>query len=420
MTEEGVKKPQVSYDQEDTSSCGERESIQKSESSATPSEEAPPPKKYRAVWIATAIFLVAAVLFWFYWLGIGRFHETTDDAYINGNMIMVTPQISGIITTILVDNTQMVEPGQPIVEIDKHEYEISFEKARADLGDAVRNVCQMFFRVEQLEAKKKVAEADLLRAKLDYQHRRALVSDASVSREDFEHSETTLSAAFATLAQVDKELLGAVAEVENTSVDTHPKVDQAKAAFRKSFLALHRCTVRAPTYGIITLRKAQLGQWVNAQDALLSLVPLDQIWVDANFREMSLKNLRIGQPVELFSDMYGRWKKFHGRVIGLNPGTGSVFSILPPQNATGNWIKIVQRVPIKIALDPGELKSHPLVLGLSMTAKIDTHKRSGLRLPQLADSKPIYSSDVYEKELEGVDGMIDEIITQNASYSEPD
>jgi membrane fusion protein (multidrug efflux system) len=214
---------------------------------------------------------------------------------------------------------------------------------------------------------------------------------------------------------VDKELLGAIAEVENTTVATHPKVDQAKAAFRKAFLALHRCTVRAPTYGIITLRKAQLGQWVKAQDPLLSLVPLDEIWVDANFREVSLKNLRIGQPVELFSDMYGRWKKFHGQVVGLNPGTGSVFSVLPPQNATGNWIKIVQRVPVKIALNPEELKTEPLVLGLSMTAKIDTHERSGLRLPQSAAPKPIYRSEVYEEELRGVDELIEAVISTNTS-----
>jgi membrane fusion protein (multidrug efflux system) len=353
-----------------------------------------------------------------YWLGIGQFHEATDDSYVNGNMIMLTPQINGIITTILADNTQLVEPGQPLIELDKHDSEIAFERARADLGAAVRTVCQMFIRVEQLQAKKKVAEAALLRSKLDYQHRKALVSDASVSREDFEHSETTLSAAFASLAEVDKELLGAIAEVENTSVSAHPKVDQAKASFRKAFLTLYRCTVRAPTYGIVTLRRAQLGQWVKASDPLLSLVPLDQIWVDANFREVNLKNLRIGQPVELFSDMYGRWKKFHGRVVGLNPGTGSVFSILPPQNATGNWIKIVQRVPVKISLSPEELKTHPLVLGLSMTAKIDTHVRSGQRLPQAAEIKPIYASDVYAKELAGVDAMIEEVIAENTFFEQ--
>jgi membrane fusion protein (multidrug efflux system) len=378
-------------------------------------DEKKPSKKSRAIWITTALFIVSGLSYWIYWLGIGQYQESTDDSYVNGNMIMLTPQIDGIITTILADNTQWVEPGQPLIELDKHDYEIAFERAKADLGDAVRSVCQMFFRVEQLTAKKKVAEAALLRAKLDYQHRRALVSDASVSREDFEHSETTLSAAFAELAEADKELLGAIAEVENTSVDTHPKVAQAKANFRKAYLALYRCTVRSPVYGIVTLRKAQLGQWVKAADPLLSLVPLDQIWVDANFREVSLKNLRIGQPVELYSDMYGRWKKFHGRVIGLNPGTGSVFSILPPQNATGNWIKIVQRVPVKISLNPEELKAYPLVLGLSMTAKIDTHGRSGQRLPHASESKPIYSSDVYAKELEGVDALIDEVIAENTS-----
>jgi membrane fusion protein (multidrug efflux system) len=367
------------------------------------------------IWIATGIFVLIALSYWLYWHGIGQYHETTDDAYVNGNMIMLTPQIDGIVTAILADNTQLVEPGQPLIELDRHDYEIAFEKARGDLGSAVREVKQMFLRVEQLQAKKKVAEASLLRSKLDYQHRKALVSDASVSREDFEHSETTLSAAFASLLEVDKELLGAVAEVENTTIGDHPRVVQAKANFRERYLALYRCTVRAPSYGIITLRKAQLGQWVRAIDPLLSLVPLDQIWVDANYREVSLKNLRIGQPVELFSDMYGRRKKFHGRVVGLNPGTGSVFSILPPQNATGNWIKIVQRVPVKINLNPEELKAYPLVLGLSMTTKVDTHSRSGPQLPQCSEIKPIYSSDVYEKELEGVDALIETVIRENGA-----
>jgi len=371
--------------------------------------------KHRALWIATAIFVLIGLTYALYWFGIGQFNEKTNDSYVNGNMIMLTPQVDGIITTILTDNTQLVEPGQPLIELDRHEYEIAFERARGDLGSAVREISQKFIRVEQLQAKKKVAEAALLRAKLDYQHRKMLVSDASVSREDFEHSETTLSAAFAGLVEVDKELLGAIAEVENTTVADHPKVIQAKANFRKSYLNLYRCTVKAPTYGIVTLRKAQLGQWVRATDPLLSIVPLDQIWVDANFREVSLKNLRIGQPVELFSDMYGRWKTFHGRIVGLNPGTGSVFSILPPQNATGNWIKIVQRVPVKISLNAEELKAHPLILGLSMTAKVDTHGRSGLRLPEGSETKPIYSSDVYDKELEGVDALIEKVIIENAA-----
>lgn len=225
--------------------------------------------------------------------------------------------------------------------------------------------------------------------------------------------------AIALLMQTEKELESAVAQIENTTIATHPLVEQAKASLRSSFLSLHRCTVLAPVRGIVTQRKAQVGQWVVSNDPLLALVPLDQIWVDANFREVDLKNFRIGQPVSLFADMYGRRKKFHGKLVGLNPGTGSVFSILPPQNATGNWIKIVQRIPVKISLDPNEINKRPLVLGLSMTATVDIHDKSGLRLPHVTASKPLYKTGIYADELAGADEMIEQIISDNTSYGGP-
>lgn len=375
--------------------------------------QTPKSRRKMIFWLTVAFFVICALIFFLYWLIWGQFKESTKDAYVTGNMIMMTPQIDGIVTTILVDNTQMVEAGQVAVELDPHDYEIALDKAKADLGDSLRLVTQMFLKVEELEAKKEVINASLIKAQLDYAHREVLVSDYSVSREDFEHSETALLAAYAAVIEVEKQLLGAAAEIENTTVRTHPRVEQAKAALRRAFLFLHRCKVLVPSHGLITQRKAQVGQWVKASDPLMALVPIDQIWVDANFREVDLKNLRIGQPVILVSDIYGRDVKFHGKVVGLNPGTGSVFSILPPQNATGNWIKIVQRVPVKISLDPDEIKKHPLVLGLSMTVHIDTHNRDGLRLPTLAESKPIYSSSVYDNELLGVDELIDQIIADN-------
>jgi membrane fusion protein (multidrug efflux system) len=369
--------------------------------------------KHKALWISSTLFALCALVFGVYWFSYARFHESTDDAYVNGNMIMLTPQISGIVTTILTDNTKLVEAGQPLIELDRHDYEIAFQNAKGNLAETVRQVCSMYILVEELKAKKQAAQSDLLRAKRDYMHRKELVGDASVSREDFEHSETTLSYALAYVKQVEKELGSAVAKVTSTTIETHPLVEQAKSSLRSSFLALHRCTVRSPTKAIVTLRKAQVGQWVSASTPLLSLVPLDQIWVDANFREVSLKNMRIGQPVELFSDMYGRSTKYHGKVVGLNPGTGSVFSVLPPQNATGNWIKIVQRVPVKISLDPKEVEQNPLVLGLSVIATTNTTERGGLQLPKLSAPEPIYDTQVYTDELAGADEMIDSIVKEN-------
>jgi membrane fusion protein (multidrug efflux system) len=197
---------------------------------------------------------------------------------------------------------------------------------------------------------------------------------------------------------------------------------QAKASLKEAFLNLHRCTVLSPVRGIVTQRKIQVGQYVKSQDPLLSIVPLDQIWVDANFREVQLENLRIGQPVRLRSDMYGGDMDFHGTIVGLNPGTGSVFSVLPPQNATGNWIKIIQRIPVKISLKSEELNKAPLVLGLSMTVWANTHERDGRRLPTATLIKPAYETVIYEEELSGVDQLIEAIIAENISddneYSE--
>lgn len=374
-------------------------------------------KKHRQKWIlinVISFFVLCIVVYLIYWLVWGQFKESTDDAYVNGNMIVLTPQIDGIVTTILTDNTQLVEAGQVLAELDPHDYEIAFEKSKADLAETVRQVVQLFLKVDELDAKREVSQANLLRASLDYKHRQPLVADGSVSREEFEHSETTFYAAYFSLAEVAKELQAARAEVENTTIATHPKVEQSKTALQKAFLALHRCKVLAPARGIITQRKAQVGQWVKAADPLMALVPIEQMWVDANFREVSLKYLRIGQPVKLVSDMYGGDMPYQGHVVGLNPGTGSVFSILPPQNATGNWIKIIQRVPVKISLDPTELKEHPLVLGLSMTVTVDTHDRSGLQLPHASAAKPIYASDVYTNELDGVDEIINQIISDNS------
>ena len=363
--------------------------------------------------ICTALFLVAIIVFTVAWLIWWRFEEETDDAYVNGNMILITPQQKGIITTILADNTQLVEEGQPILELDKTDYEIALNRAKAELGNAVRSVVQMFVKVKELEAKRDASRADFLRACLDYKHRRELVDDQSVSVEEFEHSQTSALSAFSGYKEVEQELEAARARVGNTTVSRHPEVERAKANLQAVFLELHRCVVRAPARGIITQRKAQVGGWVQAADALMSLVPIDQVGVDANYREVDLKNLRIGQPVHLKSDMYGDEVIFKGTIVGLNPGTGSVFSILPPQNASGNWIKILQRIPVKISLDADQIKNFPLMLGLSMTATTYTRDRTGQRLSRTVVRKPIYKTNVYSQELEGVDEMTRKIIAEN-------
>ncbi len=373
-------------------------------------------KRRKAIAIAVAIFLILGLAFFLYWLIWWRFEETTDDAYVNGNQVMVMPQVQGIVTSILTDDTQFVCEGQMLISLDPHDFIVAFERAKGHLGQTVRDVSQLFATVGQLAAELEVRKADLLRASLDYEHRKNLVDSGSVSREDFEHSETSLYAAYASLQAAEENLLGAEVEVKGTTILTHPRVQMAKAQLKEAFLSLHRCTIYAPATGIATQRSVQVGQSVTPGTPLLSIVPIDQMWIDANYREVQLKNLRIGQKVKINVDMYGRDIPFHGCIVGLNPGTGSVFSVLPPQNATGNWIKIVQRLPVRISLDPDEIKKYPLFLGLSVETRTDTHERSGARLPTLSVQKPFYSTCVFASELEGVDDVIEDIIEENYYY----
>ncbi len=377
---------------------------------------ASPKKKYLAAWVGASFFFLLIGAVWLaYWLFWGQFKEWTNDAYTNGNMILISPFHEGIVVAIHADNAQKVEKGQVLVELDRHAFEIALEKAKADLAEAVRDVVQMFFRVESLRARIQGCEARVVRARLDYEHRAELVSDGSVSREDYEHSETDLTAALAALTEAEKEWAEAVSQIQSTTPFNHPKVEMAKAAVKQAFLDLNRCSIRAPASGIIGKRIVQVGEWAGPRDSMMILVPLDELWVDANFREVEIEHIRIGQPVDLVSDMYGKGTVFRGRIAGLNPGTGQVFSILPPQNATGNWIKIIQRVPVKVNLNPADLQSHPLVLGLSMEVTVDTHDRSGKRLPEAGADLPLYRTDVYAGELDGADELIEEILSQNCS-----
>ncbi len=373
-------------------------------------EEASSPKLKKGLWIATICFLFILLIFLAMWLIWWRFEAKTKDAYVNGNMVIVTPKQKGIITTILADNTQLVEAGQPLLELDRHEYEIALHRAKAELGSAVRQAAQSFIKVKELEAKRDANRSHFLRACLDYKHRKELVADQSVSQEDFEHSQSALFSAFSLLREVDQELESARVQAGRTTIAHHPLVEKAKANLEMAFLELNRCVIKAPVRGIVAQRKTQVGEWVQPSDPLLCIVPTDQIWVDANYREVSLKHLRIGQPAILYSDMYGKRVRYRGKIAGFNPGTGSVFSVLPPQNASGNWIKIIQRLPVKISLDPKEVQEFPLWLGLSMTVSIDIHDQSSSRIPEAASDAPIYHTNIYTEELNGVEDLIRQII----------
>lgn len=381
----------------------------------SPESAPPPPNHQRRKWLFWFSFSVIAlaILLLIYWLIWGRFEEWTDDAYVGGNMVIVTPQVSGIVTRITADDTDFVEEGRLLIQLDPTDAIIACEKRKDELAAAVRSIVQKFEKVHELEAERDAKKADLIRAEQDFQHREGLIGSGGVSIEDYEHAIASLSVAIAQLALVDHKLKAALAEVEGTSIEDHPLVNTSKDNLRAAWVALQRCKIAAPATGIIAQRRAQVGEWVDPNDPLLAIVPLDQMWVNANYKEVQLKHLRIGQPVEVVSDTYGGSVVYHGKVLGIAGGTGAVFSILPPQNATGNWIKIVQRVPVRVSLNSEELKQYPLRLGLSVEVTTDTHDREGSRIPKIKPVAAIYETDIFEMQEIGAERLIREILDAN-------
>ncbi|NGX47934.1 MAG: Multidrug export protein EmrA [Chlamydiae bacterium] len=374
-------------------------------------------KRKRLLWIITAVFLGIGIAGFFYWLFVWRFEESTNDAYVHGNQVIVTPQISGHIISVTVDDTEVVEEGRILVELNTIDRKMVLENTKNTLAEMVRNVTQMFENVSMLKADVEANKAAFAKAGQDYKHRKALVKSGGVSKEEFQHSEAFFIEAFANLLSVQYSLRGAQALVENTTIETHPLIEKAKDDLREALVNFVRCTILSPVHGMVAMKKAQVGESISPDTPLMMIVPLDQIWVDANFKEVQLKKIRIGQPVNLKSDIYGGDMIYHGVVIGIAAATGSVMSVLPPQNATGNWIKIVQRLPVRIKLEPSELKRFPLRLGLSMDVTVDIHDTSGKMIPKPPPPGALYTTDIFDNQDEGADAMIKKIIEENKTFS---
>jgi membrane fusion protein, multidrug efflux system len=371
--------------------------------------------RQRRLWLvaASGVLAVATIGYGIYWALTLRFQEFTDDAYVSGNVVQITPQISGTVVAIGADNTQFVQAGQPIVQLDRADAKVALDQAESQLARTVREVRNLFSTSAQLAATLQVREADLATATEDLARRERLSNSGAISGEELQHARDAYRAAQAAMLSARQQLAANRARVDGTSVDNHPDVQNAAASVRAAYLAYARTSLPAPVSGFVAQRSVQLGQRVNPGTPLLSIVPLDQVWVDANFKEPQLASMRVGQTVNLTADLYGHSVTYHGTIVGFNAGTGSAFALLPAQNATGNWIKIVQRVPVRIALNPSELAAHPLQIGLSMKARVDTHDRGGARLPQLAQNVPTYSTDVFGAPDELADQRVRQIIALN-------
>jgi membrane fusion protein (multidrug efflux system) len=338
---------------------------------------------------------------------------STEDAYVEGNVVQVTPQIGGVVTAILADNTDLVESGKTLVELNGVDAQLALAAAQAQLARAVRQVRGQFAAAGQDRANVELRAVDLARAQEDMARRSALAASGAISGEELVHAGQAVRTAKASLAMASEQLKRNQALVERTSVASHPDVQAAAAQVRNASIALSRTRIPAPVGGVVTKRSVQVGQRVSAGVPLMSVVPLDHLWVTANLKESQLRDIRLGQPVTLTTDLYGGGVVFHGRVVGQDAGTGSAFALLPAQNATGNWIKVVQRVPVRIALTPMEVAAHPLQIGLSMKVSVDTRTRDGKRLVAVDASGQNYRTTVFADELARADELVRRIVQEN-------
>jgi membrane fusion protein (multidrug efflux system) len=368
----------------------------------------PQSRRKLALGLSAAVLAAAAGIAWSSpgVLGIGWNSQQTEDAYVEGNLVHVTPQVAGTVTRIAADNTDFVRPGEVLVQLNDVDARLALDRAEAALARSARQVRSQLAGVGQLRSTVVQRESDLARAESDLARRRQLADTGAVSGEDIRHADDAVGAARAALNAARQQVDAARALVDGTTLEQHPDVLSSIAGVRDASLGLARTTLAAPVGGIVARRNVQIGQRVAQGAPLMAIVPLDQMWVTANLKETQLKDVRIGQPVAVTSDVYGADVVFHGRVAGQEAGTGSAFAAVPAQNATGNWIKVVQRVPVRIALDAQELARHPLRLGLSMKVAIDTSRADGPSLMQAGAVRHSYETIVFETESHGADAAI--------------
>ncbi|MCI4188002.1 multidrug efflux MFS transporter periplasmic adaptor subunit EmrA [Dickeya dianthicola] len=352
---------------------------------------------------------------WFaYWYLVLRHHQETDDAYVAGNQIQIMSQVNGSVARVNVDNTDLVRKGDVLVELDPTDAEQAFERAKTTLANSVRQVHQQMITVRQYQANIDLQQIALDTAISDLIRREALGRANAIGREDLQHARDQVASARASLEAAKQQYAATQALVLNTPLEQQPAIAQAATDLRDAWLALKRTHIVSPVDGYVSRRSVQLGARVTPSSALMAVVPTAPLWVDANFKETQLPNMRIGQPATIISDLYGDIVEYKGKVVGLDMGTGSAFSLLPAQNATGNWIKVVQRLPVRIELDPKQLADYPLRIGLSMLVNVDTANADGKVLSDASRATPAYQSDALDLDLAPVNQMIDQIIGANA------
>ncbi|MDQ0622834.1 EmrA/EmrK family multidrug efflux transporter periplasmic adaptor subunit [Paraburkholderia sp. SIMBA_055] len=377
-----------------------------------PAQSANNGKRKRMMTLLVIVILIAAIAYGLYYFLVARFHEDTDDAYVNGNVVQITPQVTGTVVAVNADDTQTVKAGDPLVVLDPADARVALEQAEANLAQTVRQVRGLFADDNQYQAQVAQRQSDLSRAQDDLKRRMTVAQTGAVSQEEISHARDAVKSAQAAVEAAQQQLASNRALTANTTIANHPNVQASAAKVRDAYLNNARNTLPAPVTGYVAKRSVQVGQRVSPGTPLMAIVPLGAVWVDANFKEVQLKHMRIGQPVELTADVYGSSVVYHGKVVGFSAGTGSAFSLLPAQNATGNWIKVVQRLPVRIALDPQELEKHPLRIGLSMQADVSIKDENGGQLGNAQNT--VYQTNVFAKYGDEADAEIARIIAENA------
>lgn len=371
-------------------------------------------KRNFIIFILILVLAAAGCLAWY--LLYARYYESTDDAYVNGNQVMLTPQINGTVTQVTADEGDYVEKGQPLVLLDPSDTKIALQQAEASLANTVRQVRGLYSTADNYRAQVAAKQVALQTAQNDYARRQKIFSTGAIAAEDLSHYRDAVTSAQSDLAAAQQALRTNLAMVDDTVIDTHPEIKTAVATLRQRYLDNARTTIVAPVSGYVAKRAVQLGMHVTSGTTLLAIVPLNEVWVDANFKESQMNTMRLGQKVTINADLYGDDVEYHGTIESLGIGTGSAFSLLPAQNASGNWIKIVQRLPVRITLDPHDMQKHPLRVGLSMNVRVDIrNNEEGHLLPQQTVSTPRFTTDVYQDSLEAADKLVTKILHDNSN-----
>ncbi|MDH6185391.1 HlyD family efflux transporter periplasmic adaptor subunit [Polaromonas sp. CG_23.6] len=405
--------------------------------SASPSPDAPVqrpggnPKRKKALTALASIVVVAGLGWAAYEYLVASHYESTDNAYVQGNIIQITPQIGGTVVGLMADDTDFVKAGQPLVQLDPADARVALDQAEAALAQAVRQARTVYANNGPLSAQITLrnaevskANSDIARAADDLARRQSLAGNGAVSKEELGHAQTQLANAKSALAAAQagvvaarEQLASNQALTDGTAIEQHPAVLVAAAKVREAFLASQRTALSAPVDGYVAKRTVQLGQRVAAGMPLMAVIPLNEVWVDANFKEVQLRDIRIGQPVTLVADLYGKKVDYRGTVAGLGVGTGAAFSLLPAQNATGNWIKVVQRVPVRIALEPAQLAQHPLRVGLSMEAEVDISNKEGKALADAPRDAAQSHTQAFAMQDDAGDEEVRRVIAANSGRS---